>query len=130
MAKAPQQHSIPTSGSKHVAAQRHKARDRRSSARERGYTTAWDKFSKSFLRRNPLCEFCNAKGRVEPARVTDHDIPHEHDPDLFWDNTFTALCHRCHNSTKQRLEAKHKGDALLDAVQALKGASPWLAGAK
>ena len=94
---------------------------RRGSARERGYTKAWDRFSRSFLSANPLCEYCKARGHIAPATVTDHDLPHEGDPDLFWNNTFTALCATCHNSTKQRMERMFKGQALLDAIRQKKG---------
>lgn len=70
---------------------------------------------------NPLCEYCAAQGITKPARVTDHDIPHQGDPELFWNNTYTALCFPCHNSTKQRMEARHTGDDLLRAIARAKG---------
>lgn len=70
---------------------------------------------------NPLCEFCLARGHTASATVCDHDIPHEQDPALFWDNTFTALCKWDHDSTKQRMERRFKGDALLRAIAKAKG---------
>lgn len=99
--------------------QRHKAprRDDRGSARQRGYTKAWERFRRSFLMRNPLCEYCLADGRTTAATVCDHDLPHDHDPSLFWDNTFTALCASHHSGEKQRAEAQLTGDDLLAWVQ-------------
>lgn len=122
MAQGAGQHKPRTIGTAHTPRKHKATTDKaRGSARERGYTAAWDRFSKSFLRRNPLCEYCLAKGRTTPATLTDHDLPHRGDPELFWGNTFTALCAPCHNGTKARLEARHSGDALLAAVQRAKG---------
>lgn len=117
MAKGAQQHTPPRIGSTHIA-RKHRAKvdARRGSARERGYDARWEKFSKDFLARNPLCEYCSTSKRTVPATVTDHDLPHGGDPALFWDNTFTALCTPCHNGTKRRLERRHSGDDLLLAI--------------
>jgi 5-methylcytosine-specific restriction enzyme A len=121
MAKAAQQHKRKALSSAH-ATPKHITHDKaRGSARDRGYTTEWDKFSKAFLASHVLCEYCTAKGLTVVADVTDHDLPHRQDPDLFWNNTFTALCRPCHNSTKARLEVRLSGDALLAAVRKLKG---------
>ena len=122
MAQAPNRHSVTTSTAKHAPA-KHKPKaieEHRGSARERGYTTAWDDFAKAFRSSHPLCEFCLARGVFIPAHVVDHDLPHRQDPELFWSNTFTSLCGPCHNGTKKRLEARLSGDALLDAIKALK----------
>lgn len=62
-----------------------------------------------------------AKGDTVEAKVCDHDLPHERDPQLFWNNTFTALCTRCHSSVKQRMERRYSGDALLERVAKQKG---------
>lgn len=103
----------PAKATRHRAARR----DDRSSARERGYTKEWERFRRSFLMRNPLCEYCLADGRTTAATVCDHDLPHDHDPALFWDNTFTALCASHHSGEKQRAEAQMTGDDLLAWVQ-------------
>jgi len=116
MAKEPAQHTRKPIGAQHGTPKprKHRASDkRRGSARERGYSAAWDKFSRAFRQLNPLCEYCQAKGRTQPATVTDHDLPHEGDTELFWDNTFTALCSPCHNGPKASAEARLTGDALL-----------------
>lgn len=100
-------------------AQRHRAK--RTAPSSRGYDKRWEKFRKSFLAANPLCEYCLARGRVQPATVCDHDIPHRDDPDLFYNNTFTALCKWDHDSTKQRMEARYSGDELLKRIAMAKG---------
>lgn len=75
------------------------------SARKRGYTTKWEKARLTFLKRNPLCRLCALEGRLAPANVVDHVIPHRGDNALFWDRgNWQPLCTTCHSSTKQRQE--------------------------
>lgn len=51
-----------------------------------------------FLRRNPLCVECMKQGKVSPATVVDHIVPHIGDMVLFWDvDNWQALCVSCHN---------------------------------
>ncbi len=57
----------------------------RRSAGARGYTVRWERKSKAFRRRHPLCRGCEAAGRVEATTVTDHVIPHTHGSPRFWD---------------------------------------------
>jgi 5-methylcytosine-specific restriction protein A len=123
MAKAPQQHKRPAVGktTAHKRSVRYKPREDRASSGARGYGHRWTKFRAAFLMRNPLCEYCKARGQVKAADICDHDLPHEHDPDLFWNNTFTALCKWDHDSTKQRMERRYNGDDLLRAVRVAKG---------
>jgi 5-methylcytosine-specific restriction protein A len=41
---------------------------------------------------------CAAAGRLEPATVVDHVVPHRGDQELFWDEAnWAALCTRCHD---------------------------------
>jgi 5-methylcytosine-specific restriction protein A len=62
------------------------------------------------LRDHPLCVHClegvvlpgelkGLKGRVTPATVVDHIIPHRGDPVLFWDRkgNWQGLCAPHHN---------------------------------
>lgn len=68
------------------------------SASARGYGRRWQKASKAFLHRNPLCVQCAKQGRYVKATVVDHVIPHRGDPVLFWDqNNWQALCKPCHD---------------------------------
>lgn len=122
MANAPGKHRLPHQTASSPAP-RHKPKltEHRGSARERGYTTEWDRFRRQRLREQPLCEYCLADGRVAPATVLDHDLPHEGDPDLFWHNSFTSLCRSHHNTDKQRAEARLSGDDLLAWISRRKG---------
>lgn len=70
----------------------------RPSASKRGYGSKWQKVSRAYLRRNPLCVRCLADGRYTQATVTDHIIPHRNRPELLWNKTnFQALCKPCHD---------------------------------
>lgn len=119
MPPAPGRHRLPGMGVRQV--RKHKAREARGSARERGYDARWDRFSRQHLQLHPLCEYCLADGRVTAAALVDHDLPHRGDAALFWDNTFTSLCKRHHDVDKQRAEARLSGDALLAWVRRRKG---------
>ena len=99
---------------------RHKVVDRdRGSAHQRGYTSAWRKARVAFLRKHPLCVYCERNGITKSAEVVDHiDPPRlkqaidsgiQHLIDaakrLFWDSkNWQSLCKRCHDSTKQSEE--------------------------
>ncbi len=61
------------------------ADDRRPSAQERGYTKEWSRYRRRFLREHPLCAACQSEGRLVPATVVDHIVPHRGDRALFWD---------------------------------------------
>jgi 5-methylcytosine-specific restriction protein A len=78
----------------------------RPTAHQRLYGHRWRLRSKHFLRNNPLCVMCQARGRIVQAQCVDHVTPHRGDLVLFWDevNNWQALCFACHNSRKQRIE--------------------------
>ena len=77
----------------------------RGSARERGYTTRWDKASKGFLNLHPLCCGCEAVDALAAAEVTDHIIPFKGDNKLKWDrDNWQPCCKWHHNVVKQRLD--------------------------
>ena len=114
---APGKHCLPHHNK--TIAPKHKPRiaEMRGSARERGYDSRWDRFSKQHLQLYPLCAYCLADGRVTAAVLVDHDLPHRGDPALFWDNTFTSLCKMHHDVDKQRAEARLTGADLLTWVE-------------
>ena len=67
-------------------------------ANERGYDGKWRKARARFLRRNPLCAECRKEGRLTPAMVVDHVIPHRGNQALFWDEgNWQPLCKVCHD---------------------------------
>lgn len=71
---------------------------RRGGAEARGYDSRWRKARADFLQRNPLCVKCMAQGRITPATVVDHIIPHRGDRKLFWDGqNWQPLCKSCHD---------------------------------
>ena len=77
----------------------------RATARQRGYTPAWDKARASFLERNPWCAYCAEAGRRVTATVVDHRTPHKGSKARFWDKAnWQPLCAACHNGAKQREE--------------------------
>lgn len=101
MPKRPQQHR--PKGWKPYQPKQHD--DRRGTATSRGYGTAWRKFRTVWLMDNPLCAYCLKLGKVTPATVVDHIVPHRGDMALFWQaGNHQSLCKRCHDSTKRREE--------------------------
>lgn len=71
----------------------------------RGYGSRWQKARAAYLRANPLCVFCLREGKTTAASVVDHVKPHKGDTVLFWaSDNWQALCKKCHDSTKQRIE--------------------------
>jgi 5-methylcytosine-specific restriction enzyme A len=71
---------------------------RRGTARQRGYSARWARYSRMFLATHPLCVRCEAEGRVTASQVTDHVVPHRGDAAKFWDpNNLAALCKPCHD---------------------------------
>jgi 5-methylcytosine-specific restriction enzyme A len=86
------------------AAEVKRALDReRPSAARRGYGPRWRRARAAFLARHPLCVPCAAAGRLEPATVVDHIVPHRGDPVLFWDEgNWQSTCKRCHDAKTAR----------------------------
>ncbi|WP_156382214.1 MULTISPECIES: HNH endonuclease [unclassified Aureimonas] len=79
----------------------------RASASERGYGTAWRKARAGHLRSHPHCVACSREGRIAPATIVDHIIPHRGDQRLFWDRTnWQSLCTPHHSGEKQGDEAR------------------------
>src|SRR5918996_225875 len=75
----------------------------RPSASARGYGPRWRRARAAYLARHPLCGPCREAGRLEPATVVDHRVPHRGDPVLFWDEAnWAALCKRCHDAKRAR----------------------------
>lgn len=78
--------------------------DKRTSA-ARGYDNKWRKARAGYLKKHPLCAWCEKTGRVEPAMIVDHIKPHRGDMKVFWDKAnWQPLCKHCHDSHKQRME--------------------------
>lgn len=80
----------------------------RGSRQQRGYGRAWDRASRAFRLKYPLCGMrpgdrapvmsrCHEEGRATPATQTDHVVPHKGDQVLFWDEqgNWQSLCATC-----------------------------------
>ena len=77
----------------------------RGSAAQRGYDGKWQQARKGYLARHPLCVECEKQGKITPATVVDHIIPHRGDRALFWDtNNWQPLCKSCHDRKTARGE--------------------------
>lgn len=71
---------------------------KRGSAFARGYGKRWQRASKAYLGKHPLCAACRKAGYITPAELVDHIIPHEGNPKLFWDEgNWQSLCWKCHS---------------------------------
>ena len=95
--------STPGYCDKHLRVTRRQQDERRGSPASRGYDSRWRKARALFLSQHPLCAACEGKGRITPAQVVDHVIPHRGDKQLFWDrDNWQALCKPCHDAKTAR----------------------------
>ena len=70
----------------------------RPSASKRGYGSKWQRVSKAYLRKHPLCVKCMKNGRFVTATVVDHIIPHRNNYALMWsESNWQSLCKPCHD---------------------------------
>ena len=67
----------------------------------------WQRLRKHQLAIEPLCRFCQQLGKVEPATVVDHVVPHRGDVNAFMLGALQSLCKPCHDRFKQYQE--HRG---------------------
>lgn len=103
------QRAIPN-GQRCACAPRDRSPDNRPSARQRGYSFAWEQARAAFLREHPQCVRCKAA-----AKVVDHVIPHRGDQSKFWEKAnWQPLCTACHARGKQIEE--HRGVGLTKGI--------------
>lgn len=93
------------SGAKYCERHREIPPEETRSATCRGYTAAW---RKAFLQHvQPLCQNFLKEGRYTEAPIADHVIPHQGDPELFWDRSnWQGLC-KHHHDVKTRREDQY-----------------------
>ncbi len=91
------------------------------------YGHSWRQIRARRLKQFPLCAFCAKIGKIEPATVVDHVIPHRGDEELFFDtDNLQSLCKHCHDSHKQTQEKSgHLKGSDLDGLP-LDPRHPWL----
>lgn len=68
-------------------------------------TAAWLRLRAAQIAKKPLCERCEERGVIRPAKIVDHALPHQGDTALFYDSAnLVSLCKPCHDVAKQREE--------------------------
>jgi 5-methylcytosine-specific restriction protein A len=77
------------------------ADQKRGNFRERGYTSAWDKFRVLILRDEPFCRHCHQRGRMRPATLVDHIVPLAAGGELLDPENVQPLCVPCHAAKTQ-----------------------------
>lgn len=97
---------------RHVTQMHREDRERRGSARSRGYDSRWERYRVTYLLLHPLCIECAAGvpftdgtpvTTVTAASVVDHILDHKGDLALFWDpKNHRAVCRKHHD---QRVDA-------------------------
>lgn len=71
----------------------------RGSAAARGYDATWRRLRLVVLAEEPLCRFCQARGRVVPATEVDHIEPIALRPELrLVRANLRATCRPCHSA--------------------------------
>jgi len=71
---------------------------KRKDAVKRGYNKTWERLRAWYLAGNPLCDICNAEGRITIANEVHHKIKIKDRPDLRLDtDNLQALCKPCHS---------------------------------
>lgn len=92
----------------------------RGTARERGYDSWWDGYSRRRLARYPLCVLCAAHGRTTAATVTDHIQPHKGNNALFRDRrNHQSLCGNCNRLKSIAVERGFGGRGAAAALAQL-----------
>lgn len=108
----------------HKKAVQQRQDERRGTSTERGYDNRWRKAREYYLRKYPLCVYCQMLDRLTAANVVDHIEPHRLKEAmgsgdshriararyLFWDadNNWASLCETCHNTVAQSCERMGK----------------------
>lgn len=69
----------------------------RDSSNKRGYTAHWRKVRAMKLRRNPLCERCEARGKLKEARIVHHIVPIARGGAIHDMDNLMSVCRSCHD---------------------------------
>ena len=69
-------------------------------------TSRWQAIRNAQLRAHPLCQMCDARGRVTAAWICDHVEPHRGDETRFYEGKVQSLCKPCHDGAKQSQERR------------------------
>lgn len=86
-----------------VYCEMHRGLYARESAQARGYDSKWRVARKRYLAQHPLCVKCFEEGKISPATVVDHIVPHRGDMKMFWnEENWQPLCKPCHDEKTGR----------------------------
>ena len=81
----------------------------RGSRHERGYGARWDRIRQEALKRDKhLCQPCQTKGRVTPAKEVDHIVPKSKGGTDDLDN-LQSICVPCHRDKTDAEAAEAQG---------------------
>ncbi len=95
--------ALPGELCEHQRARRAEAERRRPTARQRGYTSKWERESKAFLAL-PANRYCCC-GCGRPADAVDHRVAHKGDQRLFWDRSnWQPMARGCNSAKAARSE--------------------------
>jgi hypothetical protein len=64
----------------------------------------WKHMRRDQLLRFPICQMCEAQGRLTPATIADHIEPHRGSVNAFYCNALQSLCRQCHGAEKHVIE--------------------------
>jgi len=77
-------------------AQTHYNKHHRNKDSNKKYGRNWRKIRLAFLSKNPICELCQADGRLTPANTVHHKRKIADGGNNTYEN-LQALCNRCHS---------------------------------
>ena len=70
----------------------------RGSAASQGYDHKWNAMRDWYIARHPLCEDCEAHGKVTPAVLVHHVVPLKDGGERLDPDNLRALCTDCHEA--------------------------------
>jgi len=91
-----------------------RAPDLRPSARQRGYTTRWDKIRRHVLASEPVCRRCAAAGRTVLATVVHHRDRNPRNNERY---NLEPLCTACHE-LEHAEERRGRGEKIAGGIPA------------
>jgi 5-methylcytosine-specific restriction enzyme A len=90
--------------------------------RARGYTYEWDRLSREFKRRCPVCLGCWVVGVETPTEIVDHIVPLAHDQASLLDiSNLQPACRWHHDNVKRSLELQWRLGQLPESALRLDG---------
>lgn len=82
----------------------------RGTNKERGYGGDWNKLRNAYISENPICERCEDKGHITPAREVHHKEAFDGPDDplrMEWGN-LCSVCSSCHRKMEHERKKNHQ----------------------